>query len=129
MAEESDCLELSVWLRAGGAGAGVEVDVGVDVGVDVVLGLGSADESRLLELLVELLLEKGSKLDDRRTLLGFIWGMCSTCGDSSDTGLEPPDELLDDEPSLLDTGLRSSSDILPLSSSTGSSMRSLTRGK
>lgn len=50
------------------------------------LSLGSSEGSRLL-------LEKENNLDDRREFVGLNCSGCSTCGGSSDDGLEPPEDV------------------------------------
>jgi hypothetical protein len=78
-----------------------------------------------------LLLEKDKNLDDRReAILGLKGGMwtASVSGASSDDGLVPRE--LSDVLAVIPPLFRSSSEMLPLRSTTGGSCcRSLTRGK
>jgi hypothetical protein len=83
--------------------------------------LRSCDGSRLL-------LANGRNLDDRRERLGFICGICST-GASSESGLDPPEDVSEVPSSMFRPDFSSSSDIVPFSSTIGGSSRSLTRGK
>lgn len=85
--------------------------------------LRSLDGSRLL-------LEKDANMDERRELLGLscgISGIRSACGPSSSSGLEPSDKVPGS--SGLMPVFRSSSEMVPLSSNSCGSSKSLTRGK
>jgi hypothetical protein len=86
-------------------------------------GFGSADGSLLFDV-------NDSNLDDRREFVGRNWGICIGWGwgSSSEDGLDPPEEVYGDSPSWA-PDFKSSSEIVPFSSSSVGSARSLTRGK